>query len=163
MRINEASSLFWLVFGVVGAYFSIALGLGSLTHIGPGFIPFWSGVFLVVLSLSTFLEARRATSEDMMKGIAGLWTGSNWAKPALVVSILLVYVLTYTYVGFVISTAIFLFVVLRVVDPVKTWVALIVATAGSFFAFVLFDLWLQVQLPHWILETFLSNVKRAIL
>jgi len=49
---------------------------------------------------------------------------------------------------------------LRALEPGKWKTAIIGATLASFVSFIVFDLWLLVQLPHWFLENFLFQMKR---
>jgi putative tricarboxylic transport membrane protein len=162
MKADEASASFFLVLGGVVAYLSKNLGLGDLRHFGPGFLPFWSGVFLCFSSIAIIVRSRKTTQAQNLKGVVELWSGMKWSKPIIVIVALLVYTFTFAHIGFIIGTMLFLIIMLRAVDPVRWTVAIFVGTLTSFACFVFFDLWLKIQLPKWILEMFLYNLQRAI-
>jgi len=159
MRVDEGASVIWMGFAALAIYLSKKLDLGSLTNIGPGFVPFWSGVILFGLSLGIFLRDKKAIAKEKSKRIGELWTGVSWSKPVIVVFALVVYVLTFAHIGFLVSTAILLVFCLRAVEPVRWRVAIAVGLLTSFVSFALFNLWLQVQLPHWIIESYLYKLK----
>jgi len=161
MIADKASSVFWLVFGMIVIYLSKRLGLGTLTHFGPGFLPFWSGVILCGLSVVVLVRSRKRGGNGPKK-VGHLWNGMHWSKPVIVVVVLLFYILTFSRLGFIISTSVLLFVLLKAIDPVKGWVSIVVSIVTSIISFVLFDLWFQVQLPHWVFESFLFNLKRGL-
>ena len=53
-----AGALFWVAVGLLACYGATRLGLGSVTEPGAGFIFFWSGLVLIVLSLIVFADSR---------------------------------------------------------------------------------------------------------
>ena len=161
MRLDSVSSVFWLSFGASVIYFSRKLGLGTVHHIGPGFLAFWSAILICCASLAILVISRKRVRGDEQKK-KYIWAGLHWRKTIVVATVLFVYVLAFPRIGFIISTTFFLFILLRAIDPVKWWVAVLVSILASFLSFSFFDLWLQVQLPHWLIEDSLYNIKRAL-
>jgi hypothetical protein len=53
----SAGTLFWIAVGLLASYGATRLGVGSITDPGAGFIFFWSGLVLIVLSLIVFLPS----------------------------------------------------------------------------------------------------------
>ncbi len=155
MKPDKASSIFWLAFGLIIAYMSYRLKIGSLAHPGPGFLPFWSGLILGAFSVVVFLKGGITAQEEKAKRIGQLWAGMNWPKALIVTLALLAYTLTFTYLGFLLGTIALLMFFLKVVDPVRWLTAVGVAILASFISFAVFVLWLQVQLPRGIIERFL--------
>ena len=96
---DSASALFWVVVGILACYGATRLGLGSVTEPGAGFIFFWSGVILVVLSLILFAQSRRNT-EDTVEEAAQI----HWAKIALVLLSLFLYGVFLERLGFALTT-----------------------------------------------------------
>jgi putative tricarboxylic transport membrane protein len=158
MNIDKLSSVIWLFFGVIIIFFSKKLGLGNLTHPGPGFLPFWSAVILSVLSIIVFLQGKITTPKKELKRIGELWREMSWFKPLITVVALLAYTLTLTRIGFLIGTMSLLIFLLRAIDPVRWTVAIGIALLTSAISFVIFDFWLQVQLPHGAFERFLFGI-----
>ena len=57
MTIVSSVALFWVALGILVCYGATRLGLGSVTEPGSGFIFFWSGLILVILSLMVLVES----------------------------------------------------------------------------------------------------------
>ncbi len=123
-----ASALFWIVVGILACYGATRLGLGSVTEPGAGFIFFWSGLILVILSLVVLADSVRS-SEDTVRKMEEL----NWAKIALVL-------LSLVLVSFLLSCI-----------EGTNWVrSLGVASAAALASFAIFELWLKIRLPKGI-------------
>ena len=81
-----AAAFFWIAAGLLACYGATRLGLGSVTEPGAGFIFFWAGVFLVILSLIVLADSVRSSEESVRN------TGEmNWIKIALVLLSLVLY------------------------------------------------------------------------
>jgi len=65
---------------------------------------------------------------------------------------LLVYVLTFTYFGFLISTFMMLLFLFKAIEHQKWSVAVLEAILASIISFLVFGLWLDVQFPRGIIE-----------
>ncbi len=159
---DRASSLVWLIFGVAVVYGSFKLGPGTLRHPGPGFLTFWSGVIFCFLSVLVFFRAGIVSGKEGTKTVRQLWEGVDWSKAGVVALAILVYSLIFTYVGFLIGTMLLLIFLLRALEPGSWKMTIIGAALASFASFIVFDLWLLVQLPHWFLENFLFQAKKIL-
>ena len=84
-------------------YGATRLGLGSITEPGAGFIFFWSGLILVLLSLMVLAESVRV-SENTVQEMGEM----SWAKIALVLLSLLLYAFFLERLGFVLTTFVLL-------------------------------------------------------
>jgi hypothetical protein len=151
MKPDKVSSIFWMVLGMVMTYASYKLKLGTLTHPGPGFLPFLAGVILCCLSIVVFLKAGRRIDEKAKK-LRELWAGMNWLSAAIVVVTLLVYALVFTHVGFLLSTIGLLTFLFRARERMGWFAAIGGALIASFASFAVFAIWLKVQLPYGIIE-----------
>jgi putative tricarboxylic transport membrane protein len=151
MKPDKVSSSFWMVLGMVMIYASYKLKLGTLTHPGPGFLPFLAGVILWCLSIVVFLKAGRRIDEKAKK-LRELWAGMNWLSAVIVVVTLLVYALVFTHVGFLLSTIGLLTFLFRARERMGWFAAIGGALIASFASFAVFAIWLKVQLPYGIIE-----------
>lgn len=152
---DQVSSLFWSILGLGVVYLSYRLGLGELTHPGPGFLTFWSGVILCCLSAVVFFQGVRAQRGGTGVTLPQRWAGMAWPKSVYVIIALLAYVLTFTYLGFLLSTIVLLIFLFKGIEP-ETWRrAFLSAGLSSFISYILFGIWLQVQLPRGLLEKLL--------
>lgn len=152
---DRVSSSFWLILGLMVMYLSYRLGLGTLTNPGPGFLPFWCGVILAGLSLLVFSRGRvgqTRASRGRDYPLRKLWAGRRWPKGIYVVLALLTYTLTFTHLGFLLSTTVLLIFLFRAIESEKWGVAIGGALLASLISFVVFNLWLDVQLPRGIGE-----------
>lgn len=140
-----AIALFWVALGILVCYGASQLGLGSVTEPGSGFIFFWSGLILVILSLIALAESLRSSEE-----IAQETGGVNWAKIGLVLLALVLYAFFFERLGFVATTFVLLMFLLRWIERI-TWArSLGVASAAALGSFAIFELWLNIRLPKGI-------------
>jgi putative tricarboxylic transport membrane protein len=152
---DQFSSLFWFLVGMAVTVWSYRLGLGTLTNPGPGFLPFWCALILSGLSCLVFFHRRFATTEGETRKLRHLWQGVGWVKGIYVVLALLAYTLLFTTLGYLLSTIALLLFLFKTIEPQKWTVAVGGAILASLVSFVVFALWLDVQLPRGVLERFL--------
>jgi putative tricarboxylic transport membrane protein len=137
-----AGALFWIAVGLLACYEATRLGLGNVTEPGAGFIFFWSGLILVVLSLIVLADAVRA-SEDTVREMGEM----NWTKIALVLLSLLLYAFFLERLGFVLTTFVLMSFLLGCVEGTNWFRSLGVAGAAALASYGLFELWLKIRLP----------------
>jgi hypothetical protein len=58
-----AGAFFWVAAGLLACYGASQLGLGNIAEPGAGFIFFWSGLVLVILSLVVFTDSAPTPAE----------------------------------------------------------------------------------------------------
>jgi hypothetical protein len=130
------------VVGVGGLIGSLALGLGRLTHPGPGLWPFVISVVVTVLAVALALVGRHGTDTEKFTRASVL--------TAVAVLSLVVFAALLPVIGFEIPSLLLTFVWLRFLGK-ESWVSSIAITVGTVAAFyVLFVLLLQIPLPRLI-------------
>lgn len=142
---GAASAIFWLAVGILACYGATRLGLGSVTEPGAGFIFFWSGLILVLLSLIVLVDSMRS-AEDAVQEMGEM----NWAKIALVLLSLLLYAFSLERLGFALTTFILLSFLLGWIEGTNWGRSLAVAGAAALVCFAIFELWLKIRLPKGI-------------
>jgi len=143
---TSVSALFWVAVGLLTCYGASRLGVGSVTEPGAGFIFFWSGLILVILSLIVLADAIRS-SADAVREVGEL----NWAKIALVLLALLLYAFFLERLGFVLTTFVLMSFLLGCIEGTN-WVRSVgVAGAAALASYAIFELWLKIRLPKGIL------------
>ena len=152
---DQFSSLFWFMLGMAVTYLSYRLGLGTLTNPGPGFLPFWCALILSGLSCLVFFHRLLARTQGETQELRSLWQGVRWPKGIYVVMAILAYALLFTTLGYLLSTIALLLFLFKAIEPQRWIMAIGGAVLASFVSFVLFALWLDVQLPRGIIERFL--------
>ncbi|MBP1154473.1 MULTISPECIES: tripartite tricarboxylate transporter TctB family protein [unclassified Paenibacillus] len=114
--------------------------LGSVGP-GAGFFPVWLSGILIILSLFYMVEFRNkenSEEESMPKG-------EDLKKVLYIIGCLILFVIIISYLGFVLSSAIFLFLLLY--RAYKWYLNLIISVGTSIFLFWLFRTLLSVTLP----------------
>ena len=137
-----AGALFWIAAGLLACYGATRLGLGSVTEPGAGFIFFWSGVVLVILSLVVLIDSIRS-SKAAARDIGEM----NWIKITLVLVSLVLYAFFLEKLGFILTTFFLLSFLLSCIEDTN-WIRSVgVAGAAALTCFALFELWLKIRLP----------------
>jgi putative tricarboxylic transport membrane protein len=153
-RSDLYSSVFWFLFGAFITQSGYALNIGRASNPGSGFIIFWMGIAMMVLSanicLITMLGRRAADKANIN------WAEVRWKKIAGVLAALVVYGYILVPVGFLPSTCILLIYLFKGLERQKWSVAIFGAASTALIAYVVFDLWLGSQLPKGLLELVLD-------
>lgn len=151
-KLDRVSAAFWLIFSGLVAIESHRLGVGSFRSPGPGFLPFFSSVFLGLLALALLIDSARATGVAAMPE-EGTPSGS-WKSPARALAALSVYVVLLETLGFLLCTLGLIAFLLRVVER-KSWpVAISTAVLAALGSVVVFQFWLKIQLPPGIVPIY---------
>jgi putative tricarboxylic transport membrane protein len=145
---EEGSSLVWLGLAVLICIGSLRLSLGSFQNPGPGFFPFIAGLIQGVLAATAYFQARRAAS-SAKETRQPLWTNPGGVKKVVLTTIaLLVYAVGMDYLGFLISTFLFLVFLLRTIEPQRWVLVILESLLASGVSYFIFDIWLKAQLPR---------------
>jgi putative tricarboxylic transport membrane protein len=138
-------AFFWIALGVLVCYGATRLGVGTVTEPGSGFIFFWSGLILVMLSLAVLVESLCST-EGIVQGTREM----NWVKIALVLLSLLLYAFFLERLGFVLTTFLLLSFMLGWIEQANWTRSLGIAAVAALGSFAVFELWLKIRLPKGI-------------
>jgi putative tricarboxylic transport membrane protein len=140
MRHDKVTALFLLAVSVFFCVGSLPLGLGKLHNPGAGFIPFFGGILLGCLSLGIFISTLRG------KG-ASFGLGKHWKKGAWVLGCLFFYLFVLNKIGFIITTFIFMILLLVSFRPRRWSGILLVSALTVVFSYLIFVRFLGVDLP----------------
>jgi putative tricarboxylic transport membrane protein len=140
-----------IIFGLVGLYIALQgyyLELGTLPKPKPGFLVFWAGIILFILSLFLFLKTFLSKYENG----ESVWRGVKWHRGVLLIVILIGYILLFQTLGFLVSTFLLLILLFKSMDS-KSWkMAFFFSVAATIISFLIFDFFLEVQFPMGILK-----------
>jgi putative tricarboxylic transport membrane protein len=149
MNRDRWSSLFWLAVAVLICCGAVKLSLGEAHNPGLGFFPFISGAVLGLLSIIHFLQSGGALK---VAGSAALWADRGKAlKVLMTVIALLIYAACMEYLGFLLSTILFLGFLLRMIEPQRWPLVIGGSVLVSLVSYGVFDLWLKAELPKGLL------------
>jgi len=144
-KADRISGTFWLIFALVTIIESYRLGLGNLLQPGPGFIFFWAGILLGIMSLviliKTFIKVGQAEAEKPTLG------GVSYTKIILVSLGVFLYALLLEPLGFVIVTTLLFVFILGVVEKKKWLFTIASSILVTVAAYLIFQTWLETQLP----------------
>ncbi len=140
--------LFWLTFSVLGCIVSFKLGVGIPRAPGPGFFPFWSAAVLGLFSI-VHIVVTALRRQGQVK-LADLWKGMRWQKVIWMVAPLMLYHLFLPFLGFFLTTFVFVVLVTRIIESSRwRWIA-IAGLAIALGNYLLFQVLLGVTLPSGI-------------
>jgi putative tricarboxylic transport membrane protein len=151
MSREEGSSLVWLGIALLICIGSFRLSVGSFRNPGPGFFPFIAGMIVAVLAFAIHLQSRAKASIKESRG--RLWTDKKRIQKMVFTTLaLLAYGVGMDYLGFLLSTFIFLAFLLRMIEPQRWSLVLLESALASGISYLIFDIWLQAQLPKGIFQ-----------
>jgi putative tricarboxylic transport membrane protein len=142
------SSLIWIVVSALFCWEAVNLGLGELTEPGAGLFPFLISLFLILFAIGLFAASLRKGGRFSFIEIRKSWPDRSGSRRiGLTVLFLASYVVALNDLGFVLTTFLFIFLLLRFIEPQK-WPTVILGsllTAGGSYA--IFEIWLRANLP----------------
>jgi len=140
--------LFWLALGAFITWEGRDMGLGRASEPGAGFAFFWIGLLMCGLAAGVIGQALLSGGPD----VGSLWAATRWPKVLIVVALLIAYAFAFERIGFIPCTLALLLIIMWFVDPVRWWLALLVAGGATFGVWVVLTKVLRIQLPQGVLE-----------
>lgn len=146
---HPIGSVVLLAFGLAIVFGGLRYGWGSLENPGAGFVPVLAGAAMAGFSAITLMQS-------LIKGwrpVADLWTGARWQRPLIATVCLVLYSLLLRDLGFVLCTfvlAVYLYRMLESSTWTETLLAAVLTTLGFY---LVFQVWLEVQLPKGLLAS----------
>ena len=141
---NFFQGLFWLCIGLTVVFFSSRYTIGTLSDPGPGALPFGLGFVFILLSLILLFQSFRTrnTLEDKP-----LPFGPRRLRVFLVILFLGLVTFLLEGLGYLLSIFLMIFLSMLIMEPRKWLSALLLGVIASYSSYMLFDVWLKVQLP----------------
>lgn len=152
MRIKTSdiwSSSFWLVLSIFICIEAYILDIGNFHNPGAGFMPFWTGLVIGIFSLMLLIMTLIKKEGG---GNGGVLERIKWKNIILVVISMYIYAIIFEKLGYVITTLIFIGILLRIIENKKWYIAAIVALTAALASYLVFQIWLKTQLPKGILR-----------
>jgi putative tricarboxylic transport membrane protein len=140
--VEAAFDTLLLAVGGVIAYVSWGYGFGSLARPGPGLYPFFVGIAILFFALCTLLGNVRAGKSHPVLDRAG---GRTFA---IMAATFCLWILSMPVLGYVLVTLIATFVFAKAVK-LEGWAKPLALAGGTaLFIYLLFDVWLYIDLPR---------------
>ncbi len=142
-RYDQIIGLIWFALGSGMAIQGINMGLGYSHLPGIGFMPclVGSSLGLCGLILTIWVTLKEKENDDK------IWEGQNWKNLVLSILSLFVYAFLMEGLGFLITTFLFQFFLLKLTAP-KRWLRpLLSSLLIALCCYLIFSMWLKVSLP----------------
>ena len=142
------NSLAWMVVGSLFCVGSIILGLGEPSEPGPGFFPFLMAICLISFSFIHFVSClRRDRRIDVTTGKSFCPESGGMKRILFTILGLFVFTIAISYMGFALTTFLFILFILRSIGRQKWSVVFLISILITCFSYFIFKLWLKVDLP----------------
>jgi putative tricarboxylic transport membrane protein len=148
----------WLLLSVLIVVGSVELGIGSLRQPDAGLFSLITGVILGCLSLLLVVESS-VPGKGGRTEQAAVWSReTRWGNLLLTVLALTVYTVVLTPLGFMISTFLLMVFLYRAIEPQGWLTAFLFATVSASCGWLVFEVWLQCQLPEGFIVSWLRGL-----
>jgi hypothetical protein len=141
------------VFSIFGLGLSLWLIIESLEFDylsefgpGPGFEPFWLGIFLSILSISLFANTfRRQAGKEYEKPRLPGW--KSLGRVGLIMLIIAGFALSFNTLGLVLTVFLFVALLLFTLEGVSIPKSIFYGVMFSGFVFIIFSYWMDITFP----------------
>ena len=137
----------WFVLALATCIESWRLTVGNFSNPGPGFLSFWAGLIMGVLSLISLIGTAAEKAEDA----PSVWQGVNKLKLAVFMLSLLLYVALLNTLGFLLCTFLLLLFLFLAIEPYPWYVVLLASILSLAAVYEFFSRLLDVRLPAGVL------------
>jgi putative tricarboxylic transport membrane protein len=153
MGIRETIAIcFWFLLSIFVCIQSLRLGLGSLNAPGSGFLSFGASLVVGILAVVLFLKDRRQRKADR----APFYKGKKVQNVAFILALLFAYPLLLNQLGYFLCTLFFVACSIKVIGQKKWRTVVLISISTAIVSYLLFDVWLQIQIPRgrWVASFF---------
>jgi len=122
---------------------SYRMGLGDFHSPGAGFMIFGASTLLGLLSFHLLLKT--VLGRDSSK--KNPWRGKNWRRVASVFLLLALYIIFLGFLGYLVTTFLFLFLLFKILGHRGWTVPLASGVAVALITYLVFSQWLALNFP----------------
>ena len=144
MKSDKITGIFWLIFGFLLSQQSCRLNLGGFHRPGSGLFPFLIGLFIAAASCVLLIQSwlnKSAGKKDEKKKI-------HPRSFFLCLLFLYLYAFVFEWLGYVPSTFLLIFCLLKIVER-KSWITVVItALLTSITSYLFFETLLHAALPR---------------
>ncbi len=141
---DRIAAIFFFAVGAFFALYACTIEIGAWNEPGPGFLPFWAGIILVLMSSALFVQNRQRKGPVRLSFFP---EAVSWKRVSATFAALIAYNLVFDFLGFTWTTFLFIGFLVKFIFP-QTWLrSFIVAASAAVIARLLFVNFLQTQLP----------------
>jgi putative tricarboxylic transport membrane protein len=151
---DRYTSLIYAAFGLFIAFEGYRLELGTLRTPKPGFLVFWGGIALFILSLVLFIQTFLPQETEKRT----IWKKVRWRKATKLTAALFFYAIVLRWLGFLLSTFLLLLYLFKGLEPQRWRVALILSIVATALCYWVFGVFFELRFPEGILEAILAQM-----
>jgi len=141
---DRISAIFFLIIGGFFALYARSVDIGTWQEPGPGFLPFWAGLTIAIMSLALLLKNLKRKGPVRPSVFP---ESESWKRVLTTFLALIVYNFIFDLLGFALTTFFFVGFLVKFIFP-QSWArTLIVAASAAIIARLLFINFLETQLP----------------
>jgi putative tricarboxylic transport membrane protein len=148
---NLISGVFFLGIGVIISIYAITYGLGGSGSPGPGFLPFLTGIGLVLLSLFLLISTLKDGIIINKQTEKFFPEKDSFKKIILSISALILFGFILEYLGYLLTTLLFMMFMLKFIESRKRMTVFLCSSLTAISFYLLFEKLLKSQLPKGIL------------
>ncbi len=136
--------LLWLCIGLAVVFLSSRYTIGTLSDPGPGALPFGLGFVFILLSGILLFQSFQTRNPQDKKPLP---FGPRWLRVFLVILFLGLVTFLLEGLGYLLSILLMIFLSMLIMEPKRWLSAPLLGIIASSSSYMLFDVWLRVQLP----------------
>ena len=141
---HPIGSIVLVTVGLAVALGSLGYDFGTLDTPGAGFLPFFSGLTMAVFAAIPMVQSLKRG----WMPLRSLWEGTKWQRGILVTVGLLFFCFFLRDLGFALATLFLMIFFFRLLQKPKWKTTLFVALVTTASFYLLFQVWLEAQLPR---------------
>ncbi len=145
---DRIAAIFFLIMGAFFSLYARTVEIGAWNEPGPGFLPFWAGITIGIMSLALLFQSLGKKGPIRPSFFP---KSDSWIRVSITFAALIVFNLIFDYLGFALTTFLFVGFLVKVIFPQSWTRTLIVALSAAIVARLLFINFLETQLPKGIL------------
>src|SRR3990172_1240385 len=132
---DRIAAVFFLMVGAFFALYSSTIEIGAWNEPGPGFMPLWAGIVLVLMSIGLLVSNVRRKGP----GLPSFFPETDsWKRVLATFIVLLLYNLVLDRLGFMLTAFLFVGYLVKYIFPQSWTRSLIVAAGAAILARLLF-------------------------
>jgi putative tricarboxylic transport membrane protein len=145
---DRIAAIFFFAVGAFFALYACTIEIGAWNEPGPGFLPLWAGITLSLMSSALLTKSFRRAGPVRSSFFP---EAASWKRVLATFSALTAYNVVFDFLGFTLTTFLFIGFLVKFIFP-QTWLrSFIVALSSAVIARLLFVNFLQTQLPKGLL------------
>ena len=141
---DRIAAVLFLFIGIFFTVYARGVEIGTWHEPGPGFLPFWAGITISVMSLALLVQNLKKKGPIRPSFFP---ESGSWKRVLATFIALIVYNLIFDFLGFALTTFLFVGFLVKFIFP-QSWArTLVVAVSAAVLARLLFINFLETQLP----------------